>query len=100
MTNQEIICNEAIAHEIYTKEQVEALISTFTDLGLHTYGDWKNMGYQVRKGEKARIKTKLWKKTSKKVKNKEGKDEKESKFYLCNAYLFTKDQVDKIKEEN
>lgn len=94
MTNQDIICTEAIAHNIYTKEQVEALISTFTDLGLHTYGDWKNLGYQVRKGEKARIKTKLWKKT----KNKEtGKEEKESKFYLCTAYLFTKDQVDKIK---
>lgn len=98
MTNQDIICSEAIAHGIYTKEQVEALISTFTDLGLHTYGDWKHLGYQVRKGEKAKIKTKLWKKTNKKTKNKEtGKEEKESKFYLCNAYLFTKDQVDKIK---
>ena len=101
MTNMEIVAHEAIINKIYTQEQVENMALTMQDFGLHTYGEWRKAGYQVRKGEKAKIKTHLWKKTSKKTKNKEtGKQEKESKFYLCKAYLFTRDQVDKIEEAN
>lgn len=101
MTNQEIVAHEAIVNKIYTQEQVESMALTMQDFGLHTYGEWRKMGYQVRKGEKAKIATQLWKKTNKKTVNKEtGKEEKESKFYLCKAYLFTRDQVDKIEEGN
>lgn len=101
MTNLEIVAHEAIANKIYTKEQIESMATTMQDFGLHTYGEWRKMGYQVRKGEKAKIATHLWKKTSKKTMNKEtGKEEKKSKFYLCKAYLFTRDQVEKIEEEN
>ena len=101
MTNLEIVAHEAIVNKIYTKEQIESMVVAMQDLGLHTYGEWRKAGYQVRKGEKARIKTYLWKKTSKKTVNKEtGKEEKESKFYLCKTYLFTREQVDKIEEAN
>ena len=99
MTNQEIVAHEAIVNKIYTQEQIESMALTMQDFGLHTYGEWRKAGYQVRKGEKARIKTYLWKKTNKKTVNKEtGKEEKESKFYLCKTYLFTREQVDKIEE--
>lgn len=99
MTNLEIVANEAIFNNIYTQEQVEQLVSTRGDLGIHTYGEWKKLGYQVRKGEKAKITTRLWKKTNKKQINPEtGKEEKVKKFFLCKAHLFTLDQVEKIEE--
>lgn len=84
MTNLEIVAHEAIANKIYTKEQIESMATTMQDFGLHTYGEWRKMGYQVRKGEKAKIATHLWKKTSKKTMNKEtGKEEKKASFIFA-----------------
>lgn len=102
MTNMEIVAHEAIMNNIYTKEQIESMALAMQDFGLHTYGEWKKLGYQVRKGEKAKIATHLWKK-SKKPEYEEaenGKVKKNQRFYLCKAYLFTRDQVEKIEEEN
>lgn len=101
MTNFEIVAHEAIVNNIYTKEQLENLVANMQDLGLHTYGEWRKMGYQVRKGEKAKIKTHLWKKSKKPEyeETDDGKTKKNQRFYLCKAYLFTRDQVEKIKEE-
>ncbi|ACA63329.1 hypothetical protein [Lactobacillus phage c5] len=62
MTNMEIVAHEAIVNKIYTKEQIESMATTMQDFGLHTYGEWRKMGYQVRKGEKAKIATHLWEK--------------------------------------
>lgn len=59
---------------------------------LNTYQEWKNKGYQVQKGQKAIVKTQLWKQVTKK--NKEGQETK--KFYLVNASLFSEDQVEKV----
>lgn len=55
---------------------------------LYTYQEWKNQGYQVQKGEKAILTTKLWKQVTKKIEGIETK-----KFYLVNAALFTSEQV-------
>lgn len=102
MTNQEIVVHEAIVNGIYTQEQIESMASTMQDFGLHTYGEWRKMGYQVRKGEKAKIATHLWKKLKKPAyeETENGKTKKNQRFYLCKAYLFTRDQVEKIEEEN
>ena len=102
MTNMEIVAHEAIVNKIYTKEQIESMATTMQDLGLHTYGEWSKMGYQVRKGEKAKIATHLWKKSKKPEyeEAEDGKVKKNQRFYLCKAYLFTRDQVEKIEEEN
>lgn len=100
MTNQEIVAHEAIVNKIYTQEQIESMALTMQDFGLHTYGEWRKAGYQVRKGEKARIKTYLWKKSKKPEyeEAEDGKVKKNQRFFLCKTYLFTRDQVDKIEE--
>ena len=94
MTNEKIIINEAIRHEIYTEHEVIEILKTGANLPIHTYAAWRSMGYQVQKGEKAAIKTKLWKPVTKK--NKES-EENEVKMIMVNAALFTKEQVQKIE---
>ena len=95
MTNTEIIARESVANGIYTKEQVESLISNFIDLGLHTYQEWKRLGYQVKKGEKAIFKTKLWR--YKNAKKSVDDEEEESYYYLTNAYIFSRNQVERLE---
>ena len=97
MTNLEIIAAEAIANKIYTKEEVESIMSQGYVLPIHTFAIWKSMGYIVKKGEHAKIITKLWKMTNKKEVD-EDTDEIKDKhhMYLVKSYLFTKDQVEKI----
>lgn len=101
MTNLQIITDEAIANGLFTKEEVEAIYTAGHELPLHTYAGWKQRGYQVRRGEHARITTKLWQYNTKKqeVKTTDGNDEEiEIKnCYLVKSYLFTLDQVDKIE---
>lgn len=83
MTNIEII-------------QTEAILKNFTWNGknLFTYHEWKNRGYQVQKGEKAFIKTKLWKYVTK-IDKKTG--EEKINTYMVKASLFTSDQVKEIE---
>ncbi len=97
MTNYEIIRNEAINNGIYTEEEIEQLEMQMLDLPLHTFAYWKKYGYYVKAGEKAMIRTRLWK-----LKNSKKKDEIDENvnpaddpahFFLANAYLFHVSQV-------
>lgn len=96
MTNQEIIFEEAKRY--YDMEELERLLES-GDLGLHTYKDWQSMGMQVKKGEKAIIKTKLWRKCTKKEKDENGEEVKTRQFYLVTAFLFGRHQVEPIQEK-
>lgn len=107
MTNQEIICREAAAHGLITKAAAEAAILTGADIPLHTYAAWKSRGYQVRKGEKATIRTSLWKRSKGNKKKAQDADsdtqqdttenpEATGHYFLATAFLFTADQVDEI----
>lgn len=99
MTNLEIICNEAIAHKIYTKEEIETMLMLGVSPNLHTFAMWKAKGYRVKKGEHAVICTKLWKPKQNKYKNEKGETIKEddpSYMYLCKSYLFSAEQVEKV----
>ena len=100
MTNEEIICREAVAHGIITKAAAEAAILTGADIPLHTYAAWKSRGYQVRKGEKAAVKTSLWKRSKGKKKAQQESTEAAEQdsaenpetsghFFLATAFLFT-----------
>lgn len=96
MTNLEIVAQEVIVRNLLTEEQVEEMIVNFGQLPYKTYQEWKYSGYQVKKGSKAIIKTKLWKKVKeKKVKE---DDQDSSKFILVPASLFGADQVEKIAQ--
>ena len=43
---------------------------------LHTYSQWKKLGYQVKKGEKSEHKISVWKRSTKKVENEDGEKKK------------------------
>ena len=84
MSNTEIIVAEKVLRNI-TEE-------------VHTYAKWQQLGYQVKRGEKALIQTRLWKKVKSKkdLENVENKDDVQGNFRLVKASLFSKSQVEKI----
>jgi len=79
MTNQEIIEKEKMLNGI--------------DCEAHTYAGWLQIGYRVKKGEKARFKTSIWNKGSKKE---EDQEEGTGYYYMKLSHFFTIDQVEKI----
>ena len=64
---------------------------------IYTYQAWKSLGYQVKRGQKAKAAFSIWKLTRKKAK--EEKDVDVEKMFMVKAFFFTLDQVDAIKEE-
>ena len=92
MTNAEIIKRAAIINNIFTEEQVQEYAKNGERIPLHTYIEWKKMGYQVKKGEHATISLPLWKFRTKKD---EETGEIDEKAYMQTAYLFTDKQVEK-----
>lgn len=91
MTNAQIITNAAVQNGIFTAEEAKAIMNEGRRLPIHTYREWKRMGYQVKKGEHAVLKVLLWKYSEKK--DEEGED----KMYRQTAYLFTAEQVEKVQ---
>ena len=61
---------------------------------IHTYNGWKELGYQVKKGEHAKASFPIWKCSVQK--NPETGEEVAGKCYQRNAFWFTFDQVEKI----
>jgi hypothetical protein len=84
MSNLEIITNESTLKNF-----------PYDGSNLLTFGEWKKRGYVPRKGEKAFLSTKLWKKTTK-IDKQTGKTE--SFFCLVTSHLFTFDQVTKLEQ--
>lgn len=100
MSNEEIIVKSSISAGIFSEEEAAAYIMNGLRLPIHTFAEWKNHGYMVRKGEHAALTVSIWKpKTRKRKKDEKTVDAKEenSGFFLTTAYLFTKQQVEAIK---
>ena len=105
MTNNEIIYSESIAAGIYTQDQADAILSSGHALPIHTFPEWKRMGYSVKKGQHAALVCNLWKYTDKPGKaareaaEAAGKDapETDPHFYMAKAHLFHALQVEKSK---
>lgn len=112
MTNQEIILTESLKlmeegvlkgsgikgviedengeeHEIELPEEI------------HTFNAWKERGYNVKKGEKSKIKFAIWKYTVKKKEytNKYGEQDEteEGKCFMKMSAFFTSEQVERAK---
>lgn len=102
MTNLEIITNAAIAAELYTEDEAKTIISERGELPIHTYTQWRKMGYQVKRGEKSALVCDLWrwKEEKTEVTTKDGKAEDidTSHHYKQKAYLFTVQQVEKVQQ--
>lgn len=60
---------------------------------IHTYAMWKELGYQVQKGQKAVAKFRIWKHTSKRD---DETDEIETNMFLTMAAFFSASQVKAI----
>lgn len=100
MSNEEIIVKSAISAGIFSEEEAAAYIMNGLRLPIHTFAEWKNHGYIVKKGEHAALTVSIWKpKTRKKKDGKtvEADKEEDGEFFLTTAYLFTKQQVEAIK---
>ena len=78
MTNAEIIANACKLQGI-TEE-------------VHTFARWKKMGYQVRKGEHAILKTTIWKAKERKAED----EETDLRMFMKTAHFFGRSQVEPI----
>lgn len=78
MTNVEIIARAKMANGI-TEEA-------------NTYSYWKKAGYQVRKGEKAAFKCRIWKYSKKK----RDEEDESGVMFMKTASFFTVSQCDRI----
>ena len=68
---------------------------------LHTYAQWKKLGYQVKKGEKSKHKITVWKRSTKKIENEDGDKEEvdNGRYFLKESAFFTQEQVERITNE-
>lgn len=95
MTNEQIIYNASIAAGIFTEAEATAIIQTGRRLPIHTYQEWKRLGYQVKRGEKAALTVGLWRFGKNKVENGEEVEEIGEKAFRTAGHLFTFAQVEK-----
>lgn len=107
MTNEQIVFEQRMhlmkmgviggTGRIYTakilKDGVETEMQVEEPEPIHTYQAWKEMGYQVKKGEHAIAHFAIWKYREKKD---EQTGEKRSSMFLKNASFFKGSQVEKI----
>lgn len=112
MTNAQIIMNESInllengiikgtgrmlEAVIVDKDGNETKKMVEEPEAIHTYAAWKQLGYQVKKGEKAKASFIIWKHVAGKKKE-ESEEQEESKMFMKKAHFFTIDQVEKISK--
>lgn len=97
MTNFEIIASEAVTNGIFSESQIEEYLKS-GNIPLKTFAEWKNCGFIVKRGQKARLKTKLW--MLRPEKSEEQADELKKNFILVPAYLFSDEQVTPIVDNN
>lgn len=65
---------------------------------LHTYAKWKQLGYQVKKGEKSMHRITIWKGCTKTIKTDEDTEIVSSHVFMKEACFFTMAQVEPIKK--
>ena len=94
MTNEKIIFDAAVNSGIFTESEALAYIASGRRLPIHTYSEWRRMGYQVKQGEHAALTVVLWKYRSETVEI-EGKEVESGDCYRTTAHLFTAAQVQK-----
>lgn len=99
MTNEQIIYNAAINSGIISANEAAAILKTGRRLPLHTYQEWRRMGYQVKAGEKAALVVSLWRYTKNAGKDADGNEVEAAgeHAYMAKAHLFTVGQVKKAE---
>ena len=85
------MCNKEIISRYIAMNELEPSIE------LHTFAEWKRLGYKVKKGEKSKHKISIWKRTTKKVENEKGEEVETQNYFLKLSAFFTIDQVEKLE---
>lgn len=105
MTNNKIIYNAVTESGMLTTAEADDLIMKCGALPIHTFIEWKRLGYSVKKGEKARLHLYLWMFTNKP--NKAARDEAaeageeladDPHYYKKLSHLFMLDQVERTED--
>ena len=116
MTNAQIIgaAAQALAEEgkiKYTGRVIKALNPEGKEVeiketeAIHTFAAWKELGYQVQKGQKAVVALTIWKHTKAKQDSLKDKDGNELQFvdkgrmFMKTAHFFSASQVAKIENK-
>lgn len=71
------------------------LLNKYKENEINSFQKWKELGYKVKRGEKATLKVEMW--YPSKYKNNDNEEEN-TRFYMKKTALFTIDQVEKIEE--
>lgn len=66
---------------------------------IHTFANWKALGYSVKKGEKAVAKFPIWKHTTKTVTDENDEEKERTAMYMKTASFFKMSQVEKIEKK-
>lgn len=105
MTNAQIIFNESLnlmkqgkigttGRKIEMETADGDVITLMEPEPIHTYATWKQLGYQVNKGEKAIASFVIWKHTSR---VNEETEQEESHMFMKKASFFKRAQVTEIE---
>lgn len=92
MTNEQIIFKAASAFLGLDEAEAGNMLMLGQFPAFHTYEAWKELGYQVQKGQHSCFSAQIWKMTEKK--NAEG--ERTQKLIMKRAHFFARNQVEKI----
>lgn len=121
MTNEMIILNESLEAMKQgllkgTGEFVKIVNDDGSELEvelpeeIHTFNGWKERGFQVKKGEKSKIKFSIWKHTRKMLNTDTGNEENnkmneeinkqggQTNMFMKTSAFFTFDQVEPVKQ--
>lgn len=109
MTNKQIVAIESqrLAEEgilKYTGKTYKAINAAGEEITvkevqpIHTYAGWQEIGYQVKKGQKSKVKFPIWKYTSGKKKGMTEEEAQEKGYcFLKLSAWFTDEQVEPIE---
>ena len=106
MDNITLIVKAALNAGIFTENQVKQYLQESGDIPLHTFKGWKERGYNVRKGQKAKLKCDIWrykKQVNTVPAKKENGEETEqeidtSHYYKKLSAFFTGEQVERVQQ--
>ncbi len=79
--------------EIQKKDGVKETVPEPEEI--HTYAGWRELGFQVMRGQKAVASFKIWKHV---IQKKKDNEEEGERMFLTEAYFFSEGQVEKMKK--
>lgn len=83
------MCNKEIISRYIVMNELDPSIE------LHTFAEWKRLGYKVKKVKNQNIKFLFGKELLKKIENEKGEEVETQNYFLKLSAFFTREQVEK-----